>query len=233
MIIFIFSHLISIAQIANKEAYEGNKLYASGQFKEAESKYQSSLKNQQNKEIQYNLGNALYQQKKWDEANKQFTSVANVAKDKHLKSIANHNIGNAFLEQKKWDEAIQYFKQSLKQNPHSFETKYNLAYAQKMKQNQQNQNKDKNNQDKQNQQNQDKKENQDKNENQDKEDKGQQPQNQQPQESQKNNRPQPQPSKLTKDQAEQLLNALNQEEKKLKEKKEKEKGQPVRLEKDW
>ncbi len=64
MIIFIFSHLISIAQIANKEAYEGNKLYASGQFKEAESKYQSSLKNQQNKEIQYNLGNALYQQKK-------------------------------------------------------------------------------------------------------------------------------------------------------------------------
>ncbi|KXK44453.1 MAG: putative BatB/BatC protein, partial [Bacteroidetes bacterium OLB11] len=100
MIIFIFSHLISIAQIANKEAYEGNKLYASGQFKEAESKYQSSLKNQQNKEIQYNLGNALYQQKKWDEANKQFTSVANVAKDKHLKSIANHNIGNAFLEQK-------------------------------------------------------------------------------------------------------------------------------------
>ncbi|HOZ50571.1 MAG TPA: hypothetical protein PLU17_01830, partial [Chitinophagaceae bacterium] len=46
-------------------------------------------------------------------------------------------------------------------------------------------------------------------------------------------KPKPMPSKLTKEQADQLLNALNQEEKKLREKKDKVSGQPVKLEKDW
>jgi hypothetical protein len=41
------------------------------------------------------------------------------------------------------------------------------------------------------------------------------------------------PSKLTKEQADQLLNALNQEEKKLRDKKDKVSGQPVKLDKDW
>ncbi len=41
------------------------------------------------------------------------------------------------------------------------------------------------------------------------------------------------PSKLTEKQADQILNALNQEEKKLRDKKEKGRGQAVKLEKDW
>nr|HPI53317.1 tetratricopeptide repeat protein [Chitinophagaceae bacterium] len=168
-------------------------------------------------------------------AGKQFQESARASKDKSFKSQANHNVGNTFLEQKKWDDAIQYYKQSLRENPNSPNTKYNLAYAQKMKQQQdQQQNKDKNKQDKQDQKDQQKKDQQPKDDQQkqDQKDKQDQQKNKpdQPKEEQK---PQPQPSKLTKEQADQLLNALNQEEKKLKEKKEKGQGQPVKLDKDW
>ena len=69
------------------------------------------------------------------------------------------------------------------------------------------------------------KENKENKENQDKENKDQKEQEKQ--------QPQSQPSKLSQKQAEQLLNALKEEEKKLQEKMKKEKGVPVKMSKDW
>ena len=229
ILLFCILPFINYAQIKNADAYSGNKLYANGKFKEATAIYEKALHDNKNKEIQYNLGNSLYQQKEYEKANKQYEEVARNVKDKNLKAASNHNIGNTFLEQKKWDEAIQYFKQSLKENPTSQDTKYNLAYAQAMKKNQdkQDKNKDKKDQDKKDKDKkpEDKKDDQQPQKPEDKKENGDKEKEEQ--------KPQPQPSKLTKDQADQLLNALNQEEKKLKEKKDKANGQPVKLDKDW
>lgn len=229
IILYCFLPIVNFAQIKNADAYTGNKLYANGKYKEASAAYEKALHDNKNKETQYNLGNSLYQQKEYEKANKQFEEVVRNVKDKSLKAASNHNIGNTFLEQKKWDEAIQYFKQSLKEHPTSQDTKYNLAYAQAMKKNQdkQDKNKDKKDQDKKDKNNkpEDKKDDQQPQKPEDKKENGDKEKEEQ--------KPQPQPSKLTKDQADQLLNALNQEEKKLKEKKDKANGQPVKLDKDW
>jgi tetratricopeptide (TPR) repeat protein len=137
-------------------------------------------------------------------------------------------MGNTFLEQKKWDDAIKYFKQSLRDNPNSANTKYNLAYAQKMKQQQDQKDKDEKKED-------EKKDKQQQDKQQDKKEQKEEPSKseQQSDDQRAPEKPKPQPSKLTKEQAEQLLNALNQEEKKLKAKKDKGTGQPMKLEKDW
>jgi hypothetical protein len=151
------------------------------------------------------------------------------------------------MKQQKWEEAANSYKAALRSNPQDEAAKYNLSYALAMmkknqggggkndKQNkdqnkdQQKQNKDDKDQNKNQQNKQD--QNQDQ-QNKDQQNKDQQNQNQEKQ-NQKDQHPQPQPSKLSKDQADQLLNALAQEEKKLHDKKEKGKAVRVKMDKDW
>lgn len=87
------------------------------------------MRPKKSREAQYNLGNALYQQKNYEKASKQFEEAAKNSKDRSIQSFSNHNIGNAYSEQKKWDDAINYYKQSLKVNPNSADTKYNCVCA--------------------------------------------------------------------------------------------------------
>lgn len=239
LIIFVFPFLIPAllhGQKAAEQLYSGNTFYAKGLYSEAEKAYQQAYSEKKNREAQYNLGNAQYQQKNFDKAAGNFSEVARNSKDPRLKAMANHNIGNTYLEQKKWDEAIQYYKQSLRENPQSPETKYNLAYAQAMKKKEQgggkdnkDQNKDQQNKDQQNKD----QENKDQDKDQNKDQQKPEDQNKPEQPGAQPDKPQLQPSKLSKEQADRILNALNQEEKKLKEKKEKGKGVPVKLDKDW
>ncbi len=230
LMIVLISSIHARAQQADQHMYEGNKLYAKGKYKEAAAAYQQAYGAKKNREAQYNLGNAFYQQKNFEKAASQYTETEKNTRDSKLKAASNHNLGNTCLEQKKWDEAIDYYKQSLRQNPSSPSTKYNLAYAQAMKKQQDQQNKNNKKQDqKQDQQKQQPdKQPQDQQQGKDKQDPQQ---NQKPE--QGNQKPEPQPSKLSKEQADQILNALNQEEKKLRGKKEKGSGQPVKLDKDW
>ena len=60
----------------------------------------------------------------------------NARNDEELANI-NHNLGNSLLKENKIDLAIEAYKTSLRINPNDEDTRYNLAYAQKMKQQQQ------------------------------------------------------------------------------------------------
>jgi Ca-activated chloride channel family protein len=234
VVLFFFIGAKVFAQTADQHIYSGNKLYAKGKYKEAASEYQKGFAAKKNREAQYNLGNALYQQKDFEKAAKQYEEASNNSKDRSIKSFSNHNIGNSYSEQKKWDDAINYYKKSLKQNPNSADTKYNLAYAQKMKQQQDQKDKEDNKQDQKDNQDQNGKEDQKKPED-PKDDKKKDKGNIDPQkpEEKQGDKPKPMPSKLTKQRADQILNALNDEEKKLREKKDKAVGNPVKLDKDW
>jgi tetratricopeptide (TPR) repeat protein len=245
-LVLFFGSINLFAQTADQHIYDGNKLYGQGKFKEAAAEYEKAYQEKKNREAQYNLGNSLYQQKDFEKAAKQYTESASNTKNNSLKAASYHNLGNTFLEQKKYDEAIQNFKQALKVNPLAKETKYNLAYAQAMKKKQdqqQKENKDKkdNNKDQQDknkdQQQKDKKEKEEQDKTQQdkksQDEKNKQDEQNKNQDGKEKEKPNPMPSKLTKEQADQLLNALNQEEKKLRAKKEKGSGQPMRLEKDW
>ncbi len=221
----------------NKFIQQGNKLYDEQKYKEAADDYAKAVaKDPNNTSGLFNLGNSLYQQKKFDESRKVMTQTAGISKDKTGKAAANYNIGNSYMSQQKWDDAVSAYKQTLRNNPQDADAKYNLSYAEEMLKKQQQQNKDKNKQDKQqnkdqkdkdkqkqqnkDQKDKDKQDNKDQNKDQDKKD-------------DKDQQQQSQPSKLSKQQADQLLDALQQEEKKLQDKMKKEKGTPVKMQKDW
>lgn len=219
---------------------KGNKLYEQQKYNEAAADYQKALsKNPSYTPGLFNLGNSLYQQQKFDASRQVMTATANATKDKMAKAGVNYNIGNTYMAEKKWDDAINYYKKTLRGNPQDVDAKYNLSYAEQMLKKQQQQgggggsSKDQKKDDKKNQQNQQNKNNKDQNkdkqnqdqQNQDKGDKGDKDKQDQ--------QPQSQPSKLSQQQADQVLDALRNEEKKLQDKLNKEKGIPARMEKDW
>lgn len=244
-ILIIFTLLLTLCGFSQKEKIalrNGNDSYNGGKPLEAANYYKKSLQEKSDyHKANYNLGDALYKTAdlvktgKVPIPDKQMTpdSAANLVYaqaaeqfEVTAKSISNadtiqkawHNYGNAKLMQKNYEDAILGYKKSLKLNPKDEDTRYNLAYAQKkLAEQKKNQNK---NDDKKDKKDQDKKD-------QDKKD-------QQKKEGDKEKKEQPQPQ-MSKEQAEQMLNALKNNEKKLQALKKK-KGDPsqkIKVEKDW
>jgi Ca-activated chloride channel homolog len=230
---------ISLAAGAQSSIFlqDGNKNYDKQNYKAAAQDYSLAIKKDTNNTAAlFNLGNSLYQQKMYDESRKVMESTARkLANDKKGNAAANYNMGNTYMSQQKWEDAVNAYKQTLRNNPQDADAKYNLSYAEQMmkkQQDQNKQNKDKNKQDQKKDQNKKDQQNKDK-QDKDKQDKDQQNKDPKDQQNKDQQQPQSQPSKLSQQQADQLLNALQQEEKKLQDKMKKEKGAPVKMEKDW
>lgn len=237
----VLSGIAAFAQQENKYIHQGNEWYKQGKYAEAEASYRSSVeKTKASVAGNFNLGDALYKQKKFDDAAQKFTEIAaSSGSNKQVKAQAYHNLGNSLLEAKKLEESIEAYKKSLLNNPKDDQTRYNLAYAQeKLKQQQQqdkNKDKDKKNQDKnKDQQNKDKQD-QDKKDQKDQDKNDQKDQDKKDQDKKDQQGQQPQPNQLSKEDAERMLEALKNEEKntqdKLKNKKAK--GVKGRIVKDW
>lgn len=228
------------AQKEKKYVVKGNELYKQQKYKEAEASYRKSvLAKGHSVEGNFNLGDAFYKQKKFTEAGGQFEKIAAASKDKNVAAQAYHNLGNTLLSSKKIQESIEAYKKALLNNPKDDQTRYNLAYAQQLLKNQQ-QNQNKNNQNNKNQdknkQDKDKKDQQDKNQkNKNDQNKDQNKQNQDKKNDQQNKQQQPRPDQLSKEDAERMLEALNNQEQgtqdKLKDKKFKGARRPIS--KDW
>jgi len=249
-------HVQATAQ-SNKYIKQGNKLYEQNKYPEAQKSYMEALQKDSNSVPgRFNLGNTLFKQKQFDASRSLMGAAAQKSSDKNVKGGANYNIGNTYMAERKWEDAVEAYKNALRNNPADVDAKYNLSYAEEMlkKDNQQNkdknkdkkqqQNKDQQNKDKQNkdqqkkdQQNKDQQnkdqQNKDNKDNKDKQDKDGQGKDQQDKDKQDQQHPEPQPSKMSKKQAEELLNALDQQEKNLQDKKQKGKTVPVKLGKDW
>ncbi|GAA4448502.1 VWA domain-containing protein [Rurimicrobium arvi] len=224
------------AQSAKALIASGNKLYEQKKYDAAAKGYMMAIQKDTGlaNTGAYNLGNALYQQKKMDDARKAFELAAKKSKDTKDYANANYNTGNTYMSERKWEDAITAYKNALRKNPQDADAKYNLSYAQQMLKKEggggKDKNKDKNKDDKKDQKDQKKNGDQDKKEQQQQQqNQGQNGDKKEEQEQQ----PQPQPSKLSEKQAEQILNALQQEEKKLQDKNKKRLGTPVKMEKDW
>lgn len=222
---------------------KGNKLYEQEKFTEAEIDYRKSQEvNPNSPQAAFNLGNALYKQQKFEDAMKQYGIAAQNAQNQGVVGEAFHNTGNIFMSQKDYGKAIDAYKQALRLNPKDNETRYNLALAQKLLQDQQNQQQDQNQEQQQDQQNQDQQDQQKQDQKQDQQDqkdqqKDQQNQDQKNQDQQQEQQQQPQQSdKISKEVAEQILNALNQDEKDVQEKVQKAQMQQMqrkKTDKDW
>ncbi len=224
------------AQQEKKLIHEGNKQYENKKFGEAEKEYSKALnKNKDSYKGAFNLGDAYYQQGKYEQAAEQFQLLTHRATSKDTLSKAYHNLGNALLKSKKYEEGVNAYKNALKNNPNDEETRYNLAYAQQMlKQQQQQQNKDKKNEDKKDdKENKDNKDQQNKDKNDEKDKKENKEQDKK--EENKDNKQEEKPKKeeISKEDANRLLDALQNDEKNLQDKRKKAKGIKVDIEKDW
>ncbi len=212
-------------------------------------------------EAPYNLGTTLYQENYIEEAFGHLKEAANRSSQPDLSHKAFHNIGNVYMQKEEYDNAIEAYKQALRYDPTDEETRYNLALAKKKKEEQQQeQNQDQDQQDQQDQQeNEENKENdqedkegdqgdskekekesedekgdgsekeeQKKGQGDQKQEQGKRPEDKQPQGN-------PKPQELSKQQIENLLQALQNEENKVQEKMNAKKvqGRKLKVEKDW
>ncbi len=249
VIIFPFSLFAQQARSLNND---GVDLYKKGKYSEAEVNFKKGVEKQpESFTANFNLGDSYYKQGRFDEAIKSFETALKTSKENEYSAKTYHNLGNSLLKMqekvqdpqqrsKMLQQSIEAYKNSLKLNSEDIDTKYNLSYAlrllEKNKNKQQQNNKDQKNKDNQNkdqQQNQDK-QNQDK-QNQDKKDQQNKDQQKpdQNQESKQDNLKQPEKNKISKEEAERILQALKNNEKDLQKKLRKVQGKKVKTEKDW
>ena len=212
-----FSPLTSHGQTDRQYIRQGNKLFRSGDYPNAEVSYRKAIeKNPKNPQAVFNLGNALMAQKKDSAAVVQFESASKLETNPLRKAKAFHNMGVVCQSHKMYGEAIEAYKSALRLNPADDETRYNLVLCkhqqQKQQQNQQ-QNQQSNNDDKKDDKK-DQKQDQQKDQQKDQQDDKKQQEQQKPQ--------------MSKENAEQLLNAAIQNEKQTQDKLKKAQQQPQR-----
>lgn len=192
---------------------QGNKQFRAGDYPNAEVSYRKALeKDDRNPQAVYNLGNALFAQQKDSAAVAEFEKAAKLERNPMRQSMCYHNMGVICQKNKLYGDAINSYKQSLRLNPNDDETRYNLELCKRL-QKQQNQ------KDKQQQQQQ----------------KDQKKEDKQDKEKQQQQKQQQQAPQMSKENAEQLLNAAIQNEKATQQrmKKAQQKPQKRNVEKNW
>ncbi len=197
----------------------GNKAFRQKQYPQAEVQYRKALsKNNSNPQALYNLGCALMMQNKASEAVKFYQKASGIETNKLRKAKIFHNIGFICQSGKMYGDAIKAYSESLRNNPHDDETRYNLALCKKLQKN------ENNNKQQQNDKNKDKGK-----------DKEQQQQQPKPDKDKNKKQQQQQQPQMSKDNAEQLLNAAMQQEQQTQQRlNQRQQQQQVRhLEKNW
>lgn len=234
LILMLASPVMLQAQSDRSEVRAGNREFKKGEFREAELDYKRALvEDSTSITAKYNLGNALYRTESYSEAELYLKGLGDSLKSVSPSRASDcfHNSGNLALKQKKYQEAVDAYKESLRLEPDNFETKSNLAYAQKMlkeqqqQQHQQNQNQQ---QDQKDQQDQDQNKEQDQQNQDNKQDQNQDQKNQQQQQ-------QDQPQ-ITPQAAQQMLQAIEDKEKQTQDKVKKAKAEQQKSkekEKNW
>ena len=218
---------VAFAQQESGDVRRGNKQYRKQNYTEAEVHYRRGLdKNKNGYEAHYNLGDALFKQDKYADAQAEFETAAKMLdkkEDKTRYAKAMHNIGNCQFAQQQYDKAVAAYQESLRANPADNDTRYNLVKSMQMLQQQQQQQQ-------QNQQNQDQKQDQKQDQQQQ-----QQQQNQDQQQDQQEQQQQQEQNddQMDKETAEQILQALEQDEQDTQEKMQRQQGKKRRVEKEW
>ena len=243
LILALVSAVTVSAQTDRKEVRAGNKAFRKGDFRKSEIDYRRAvLKDSLSVAAQYNLASSLYRQDDYEGAQKALSSIAETVSGIEAagtKADFYFNQGDVALAQKDYASAVKSFRQSLLLRPNDMDAKENYIYAKEMlRQSQDNQG----GQDGDNSQNQDNQDDQNNQDNQDNQDNNQQQNNNNQQQNNQNQQnPQDQNNaaaegNISRQQARQMLNAIQAKEKETQDKVKKEKAEMLKSrqkEKNW
>jgi tetratricopeptide (TPR) repeat protein len=217
LLLGLFVSLCSVFAQKVERSYirKGNRLYNDSSYIDAEINYRKALEiNPKSTVSMYNLGNSLIYQQKNKDALEQYVSASKMEKDKYKLSYIYHNIGVLFHRDKDYKQAIEAYKKALINNPKDDETRYNLSLAQKLLKDEQD----------------NKENNQKENKNNDSNNSS----NNNKHDSSKSSKSSERDPKMSKENAEKLLNSVMQDERDVQDRiKKQQKLHGGRLEKDW
>ena len=245
----LLSGTVASAQVDRRDVRAGNRQFRKENWKDADIDYRKAVvKDSLSVPANYNLANTLYRQENYDEAAKVMERIKDIAPGTGHAADCFYNAGDIAIAKKDWQGAVNAFKEALLRNPGDMDAKENYVYAKKMLENQKgggqggNNGQDKN----QDQQNQDNGNNGQDNQNGNQNDNGNRNgqdnqdnhngQNQQGDNGQDNAQPGQQPVKISPQQAQQMLKAIQAKEKETQDKVNKEKAEALKSrqkEKNW
>lgn len=201
--------LPALAQAGRSQVQEGNRLYEQGLFEEAHQRYLEGLAEApESSVLRFNDGNALYRGDDYQRAMEAYQRAIETG-DPALASSAWYNLGNALYRQQQLEQSLEAYKQALRLDPSDVDAKHNLERVlQQMQQQEQQQPDGEQQQDQQEQQDQQDQQQQD--QQQDEQDQ-QQPQDQDEEQPQGQGSPEPRPGQMTPEEAERLLQAVQED----------------------
>ncbi len=234
LILALASVVTVSAQTDRKEVRAGNKAFRKGDFRKSEIDYRKAvLKDSLSVAAQYNLASSLYRQDDYEGAQKALSSIAetvSAVETVGTKADFYFNQGDVALAKKDYASAVKSFRQSLLLRPDDMDAKENYIYAKEMLRHSQD---NQSGQGGDNSQNQDNQNNQDNNQQQNNDNQQQNPQNQQNPQDQNNAAAE---GNISRQQARQMLNAIQAKEKETQDKVKKEKAEMLKSrqkEKNW
>ena len=241
LLLLCFWSIFTTAQYKEKiKLTEGVKAYENGDYKIAQEHFENSFAENPSYGIAiYNAGNAAYLDGDFDTAREYYNKYINTIETRTERAEALHNIGNSYLknykdkqDEKSLLESINYYKNSLRENPSDQETRYNLAYALNQLQQQQ---KEENKQEKEDKDN--KEEKKDKDKDKDKDNKEENQDSQKKENQQKGEeKEEEKKGEMSQKQIEKNLDAVNNDEQKILMKVNRQKGDQKKTKnqvKDW
>lgn len=241
----LFATLLFGPGDGKKKGRKGNALYAQEQYAEAADQYRLGVSAVSEagpgpvySGLLNNLGASLYRTGDTEQAGIAFSGAAQMANTPADLVRASYNAGNAAATGKQLEQALAHYRRALLSDPSNADAKFNYEFVKRQldEQQQQDQQQDKQNQDenKENEEQQDgdqKQENDQENQDEQQDQKDSEEQNQEQQEQQQQD--QQDPTKMSQQEAERILDALQNEEEQLLRQVQKLKSRPRRVEKDW
>ena len=116
----------------NNLVFNGNKESMKQNFTKAEVEYRKAIsKNEIQNKASHNLGNLFFENKNYDEAIQEYFKTQKNSQIDLEKHSAFHNLGNTYMKKKDYAQAVEAYKNALRNNSEDDETRYNYALAKK------------------------------------------------------------------------------------------------------
>jgi tetratricopeptide (TPR) repeat protein len=233
-LLIILATLLSAASL--NDARKANDAFRSGDYETAAELYRKAIEESpDDARLHFNLGSALAKMGESEASVQAFQTAKQLMSEPEAKARADYNAGTALSEAEMYDEALDFYRSAMRNNPGDPDAKHNYEMSvkkqQEQEQQQQQQDSSENQDENQEEQEQDQQHNQDQQQNQDQQDSQSEGE---PQDQEAGEQNVPRPDEISQEEAENILNALEQLEREILENRKKEAADPGSSnDKDW